>query len=735
MKTPKTGFTNALWRKKMLLVMIMLMVFVCCLSSVSANLLNKLIWYIPMDNITQDGNNQTFLNIHDTSIYNGTNIYADGQRNQIRSVNGTINNGTLFSNNAMFFQTSSAALDSNNGSSFSIWFNGKNYTEGAGTIRIISYVNGAFGFKVEKLSGHTYALYYGNGATWTASFFELMENNWYHMVGVWNGTRALVYLNGTLYNTSATSGVYVPTGVPYMFLGTTGSSNFFNGTMDEFGFWNRSLTVEEVSLLYNSGKGSPYPFGISVNLENYSASTYDTKNETFIINISYDPTLYVSATANLIYDGTTYVSSGINNYFSKTIDIPAVNIPTNKTFYWSIKLVSAATGYIYLYESTEHKQLVYPSIFSQCNLTYPVMGINYTIYNENTLNLTSATFKSNFKWYLGSGSVTKNISYDLVSNTTFKFCISPNLTYYVKPTIKLSANGFYDRSYSFFDTISNITTHRKLYLLDTTNGTNIILEWKDVGLKGIIGNYMQINRYYSELNDYISIHQDLTDNFGQVVGSLIENSVKYNFKFYDANYNLIKTTNDVVIACRSTICMLTFLKDSVPTDFDRFKNITNYEYSLTFNNNTNIFIYTWNDNTGVSPFHRLIVERTSANGTTIVCNSSSTDASSSLSCAVDSAYASYRAQAYRYASPERRVAVLSIKVGDITAKFGKEGLLWSFILTMTMVAIGCYNPTVGISLYLGSMILLGVIGIIYVNPAIIIAELVLGIAFIWSFRS
>jgi hypothetical protein len=35
---------------------------------------------------------------------------------------------------------------------------------------------------------------------------------------------------------------------------------FFDGTIDEVGIWNRSLSSSEVSELYNGGSGASYPF-------------------------------------------------------------------------------------------------------------------------------------------------------------------------------------------------------------------------------------------------------------------------------------------------------------------------------------------------------------------------------------------------------------------------------------------------------------------------------------------
>ena len=477
--------------------------------------------------------------------------------------------------------------------------------------------------------------------------------------------------------------------------------------------------------------------GASTTNSEYNTTAYDTTYQNFIINIKVlsETSVY---SANLVYDGTSYLAkltnTGGGNYsINRAIDIPVVQSTKNNTFYWKLNYDS---GGLITENIGENNQTIYPTNFSKCDTTSPTIAINYSVYNETSLGLLSATFKATFYWFLGSGTVKKNLSIDLPSASSFPFCISPNATYYLEPTIKLSASGFSDRTFSFpTQSISENRTNQSLYLIGTDIATNVITEFRDTTLIPLAGYYLKILRYYPDLNNYLLVHEDKTDNFGVVVANLVENTVKYKFNYYNSSGYLVKETpNDVSIACRSTICVLTFLKDSTVADFDRFKNITNYAYTLTFNNVTNIFTYTWNDNSGASPHHRLLVERILANGTTTVCNVASTELIGSLTCSVGSSYASYNAQAFREASPERRIALLQLKVGDISGKFGVEGLIWSFILLMTFIAVGTWYPPAGIALYCGGFLILGITGIIYANPAIFIAEIAVGVVFIWSFR-
>lgn len=519
------------------------------------------------------------------------------------------------------------------------------------------------------------------------------------------------------------------------------NTTIFNNTLPYNSFlWSCYACDSDGDCAYANNNRTIFIDKLVVNNQTYNATTYDTSSENFQVNVTYVSDSFISASANLIYNGTSYTASGTaygnNVIFSRTIDIPIVKSQQTKGFYWNIYLTNLSGG-TEIFNTSTSSQVVSPSYFAQCNATYPVLGINYTTYDEDSFVNITSTFKSTVYWYLGSGTIKKNASFDLGLNDFFKFCISPNKTFYIAPTIKLSSAGHMDRTFSFANIpINNLTTEKKLYLLNSSLGTNVIIEFRETTLVPIAGAYLKIYRYYPDLNNYVSIHEDKTDNFGVVVGSLIQNNVKYKFKYYNVSDSLLKeTASDVTIACRSTICVLTFLRDTASTDFDRFKNLTDYTYSLTFNNDSNTFIYVWNDNTGSSPHHRLQVERILGNGTTIVCNVTSTELAGSLSCSVGSTIASYNAQAFRYASPERRIGLLQIKVGDISGIFGVEGLIWSFILFMTLISVGSWNPPIGVVLYLAGFLIIGLTGIVYVNPAIIVAMLAAGICFCWAFRS
>jgi len=476
----------------------------------------------------------------------------------------------------------------------------------------------------------------------------------------------------------------------------------------------------------------------------YNATVFETATETIILNISYNPTIYSNILATLIYNGTSYTSTKSTDTgtitFSKYLDIPLLTpgvTSEKKQFYWQLALTNA-TGTSYD-NSSFINQTVSLFNFTKCTgtLNSPV-NINFTIYNETSRNNITAELDGTFIYWMGTGNIKKNYSYDSSASwINYSFCSNTNNSFKVDSTLKVKADYFYEKMFHFNNQIyNNRTTHTKLFLLD--QGSSIIVQVRDSGLVPLDGYSVRIYRYYPEDNSYEIIERAKTDEYGQFVARLIEpNTEKYQFEFLNPSNVVVKRTGDMTIACRTTICVLPFIIEDTTDDFERFENLTEYDWSFEFSETTNTFTFTWADVSGVSAYNRLEVMRYLWNGTTLVCNTTSVLESGSLTCAVGNTSASYQAQVYRKVSGEieKRIAYLSIKVGEEFRTFGREGLFWSFILLMTMIAIGYYIPPIGILLYTVGIILLWTTKIIYVNPAILISQLVIGIIFIWAFST
>jgi len=94
---------------------------------------------------------------------------------------------------------------------------------------------------------------------------DLTDGNWHQVVATVSGGRGLVYVDAVLEG-NASWGSLNPTGyrpspedhIWLMAYRSGAQMRNVKGTLDEVGWWKRSLTEQEIALLYNSGQGLSY---------------------------------------------------------------------------------------------------------------------------------------------------------------------------------------------------------------------------------------------------------------------------------------------------------------------------------------------------------------------------------------------------------------------------------------------------------------------------------------------
>jgi hypothetical protein len=181
-------------------------------------------------------------------------------------------------------------------------------------------------------SGNVYYQYL-QATTWqalTTNSLILNLNSWYHCVYTRSGSTANIYINGVLVssnNNFANGNLSNPTSPAattkfgYNFP-SSGGSDYYKGQIDDVGFWNRVLTPQEITILYNvcvgntitsqpmnsvSAIGSNAQFTINA----ASGSTYQWQNNPLNNgwqNVNNNST-YSGATTNTLTVSNTTVSN------------------------------------------------------------------------------------------------------------------------------------------------------------------------------------------------------------------------------------------------------------------------------------------------------------------------------------------------------------------------------------------------------------------------------------------
>ncbi len=194
---------------------------------------------------------------------NGTNNGATA------GVLGKVGNAYGFNGSNNYISLVNANVITNNmlNATVSVWVN----TNSLNTRRYILASGNGFNSYDETLQ-----IFFWDNNTLNISFFRnggvdlggvsynssnMNTGEWYHIVSVLSNNSIKLYLNGVkVGSTVRLSSDPVSSSTNMMAIGRFGTYNgyYFDGSLDEVGIWNRALSQEEISRLYNSGQGLPY---------------------------------------------------------------------------------------------------------------------------------------------------------------------------------------------------------------------------------------------------------------------------------------------------------------------------------------------------------------------------------------------------------------------------------------------------------------------------------------------
>jgi len=143
--------------------------------------------------------------------------------------------------------THTSALDPSTGMSVSVW------------VRQTSNVKQTAGI-IDKNRTNSWALYFEESVNKIAFNWKGTEviksgydlNEWYHIVGTWDGSTQIIYVDGALANQTANSST--PTGTDNILVGKLSDGFNLYGQVDEVRVYNRALSAAEVLQLYNLGR-------------------------------------------------------------------------------------------------------------------------------------------------------------------------------------------------------------------------------------------------------------------------------------------------------------------------------------------------------------------------------------------------------------------------------------------------------------------------------------------------
>jgi hypothetical protein len=225
--------------------------------------------------------------------------------------------------------------------SFSIWVNIESYSSFAFVFEHFNIADNDRFYVGATSTGNGLNFALGNSGTAT---YATSTGAWHHIVGTWNGTSAKFYIDGVLKETKTyTYGNPTTNGFDIGRAEST-TDRYFDGLIDEFGIWNRTMNQSEITELYNSGNALAYPFApknpLLVDLISPVNNSKQSGNISFEADLNFTNINATNATLNIWYgNGTLFKSVNQNvsiNNSNITINFDNINGFSSNTFLWNI---------------------------------------------------------------------------------------------------------------------------------------------------------------------------------------------------------------------------------------------------------------------------------------------------------------------------------------------------------------------------------------------------------------
>jgi len=699
-----------------------------------------------------------------TGLYNGTATSLS-----YNSTAGKQGNGVIFNSGSDLMNVSDIHYNwSGINWSISLWAN-QNATQQGGffSTRINKTVGGGY------ITLGTYTGYLqvetDDGTILNSSIF-INDSAWRYYSLTYNEitNNLSLYINGVL-NTSTTSEIKFGNQSNSVFLGTWGAdltTQSFLGFMDEFGMWNKTLTQDEITTIYNSGTGLNYSdifttgngilssgetfTKIYTSAGNYRWNVYACdnssdcgfadSNNTFTILLLENKEGYISNTtsgatnlfyldfdtdsipitlASLYYNNTLYTGSINNTGSSYNVSInreaPGVVTATNISFYWYITLANGMT-----YNTTTHNQTVNPlGISTGCTGNYSIY--NFTLVDEitqQTLDKANNDTLIKIDLYLYNLARTSLLTHfyaEYSETIPATVCMNNNLSngqiYSVDLQVEYSATNYSKEFYNIeLDVLNSSTINRNitLYDLDTTNAQEFKIIARDSSYIPIGGALIKIDRKYVQNGTFHTSEIPKTNDRGTTSASLQTEDVIYNFYVYE-NGTLSSSFLNVFAICQTplvTECLIELSETQEGVNVTNYTKEDDFTFNIAYNSTSRVVSSTYTIPSGTPGTVTLNVTKEDSLGTS-VCSDSITSAGGTLTCIVPSNFgnATITAKLYKAGVEIGKGQVkLDQKPSDI---FGGILIILSVIVLMTLIGIAITdNPIITLILLFVGVILI-----------------------------
>jgi hypothetical protein len=265
--------------------------------------------------------------------------------------NGQINKAYNFDGNDYIEVNRSNSIEPTNQITYACWvfmnsgFNGSTFFVKGYQVGL-----GSYGYSISLAALSSGGTYGGNSINTT-----VQQNRWYYMLTTYDGNSCKLYIDGQLVHTSNPNGTLQYNNLN-LFMGVSNTPTvpvvYLNGKLDDIAIWNRALTQQEVTNLYQ---------GCSANVNITPAQTNSSVGSNAIFNTSGATTYQWQTNAlnlgwqnipnNASYSGATSNSLTVNNVqiqnHQQSIRVVGVDGACRDTAYTTINVADTCVNTVF----------------------------------------------------------------------------------------------------------------------------------------------------------------------------------------------------------------------------------------------------------------------------------------------------------------------------------------------------------------------------------------------------
>ena len=394
---------------------------------------------------------------------------------------------------------------------------------------------------------------------------------WHMVTIVHNGTDANIYLNGTLIRTGTKN---IGTANSNVMIGVESGNNYdLIGYMDEMSWWNRSLSGDEITQLWNNSYGITYIPTVSLIVTLNSPVNNSNITTTRQFNITTTPSTHslTNATFYMWYPNGTIFNTTINDSLSGNQPVNVLfnisGIPLDTLMSWNVKGCQGNGAGINCSFATNNFTATAKKILEETQIynsqategTLQTFNINVSISPEYAIS--QGNFIYNGTSYAGSFFAVDTMMYQFTRTITLPLVTAnTNVSFYWDITLTDATefnsstnnqtifNLGIDNCSSFSIEIFNFTLvneETQTALNGATDNTSIKIDIDLYSSSGSTNPVIEFFSFYNETNPVgVCISAELNESYYYLDAQIEYNADGYVHEFYHIqNYILNGTSN------------------------------------------------------------------------------------------------------------------------------------------------------------------------------------------------